>query len=162
MLQPLLKEILLTKSLLDVFSNHAEPMAGEFLFLWVMCVLGCICIGACLGSFATVICARGGIPLRKQKNRSVCPQCGKQLGILENVPLIGWIWLLGRCRGCRKKIPVKYLVSEITHTLIWVLPLLMTGPGYSILISLALSAMVIPLQKNIWNYNQSPKHFFKK
>lgn len=44
--------------------------------------------------------------------RSTCPQCGHRITALENIPLISWLALRGRCRGCGAHIPLRYPVIE--------------------------------------------------
>ena len=45
--------------------------------------------------------------------RSACPSCGHQLSAIENVPLLGWLWLRGRCRHCHTGIPLRYPLVEL-------------------------------------------------
>lgn len=47
--------------------------------------------------------------------RSACPKCGRQIGALENIPVLSWLWLRGRCAGCATPISARYpLVEAIT------------------------------------------------
>jgi leader peptidase (prepilin peptidase)/N-methyltransferase len=77
-------------------------------------------LGLVLGSFLNV-CA-----LRWPQNQSVvsppsrCPTCGRGIRWYENVPVLGWILLGGRCRGCRERISVQYPLVELATGLIWV------------------------------------------
>ena len=45
--------------------------------------------------------------------RSRCPQCGHRIGALENVPVVSWLALRGRCSACGKPIPARYPLVEI-------------------------------------------------
>ena len=45
--------------------------------------------------------------------RSRCPHCGHRISALENIPVISWLWLGGKCRGCAKSISVRYPLVEI-------------------------------------------------
>jgi leader peptidase (prepilin peptidase) / N-methyltransferase len=50
--------------------------------------------------------------------RSACPRCGRQIGALENIPVLSWLWLRGRCSGCATRISARYpLVEAITGAL---------------------------------------------
>lgn len=71
-------------------------------------------MGLCLGSFATAIAHRlpRGISMVAQE-RSQCPRCGRDLRVAELVPVLSWILLLGRCRGCRAFYGWKYIAIEI-------------------------------------------------
>ena len=44
--------------------------------------------------------------------RSACPHCGRAIGALENIPLVSWIALRGRCAGCKARIGVRYPLVE--------------------------------------------------
>lgn len=44
--------------------------------------------------------------------RSACPQCGHRIGALENIPVVSWLALRGRCRGCGTAISIRYPVVE--------------------------------------------------
>tara|TARA_B100000686_G_scaffold176756_1_gene183775 strand:+ start:44 stop:820 length:777 start_codon:yes stop_codon:yes gene_type:complete len=69
-------------------------------------------LGLILGSFANVCIYR--LPLKKQIifGRSFCPKCKKKIIWYDNIPLISFILLLGKCRKCKKEISIKYLFVE--------------------------------------------------
>jgi leader peptidase (prepilin peptidase) / N-methyltransferase len=50
--------------------------------------------------------------------RSACPQCGHQITALENVPLLSWLWLRGRCSACRTSISARYPLVELLAALL--------------------------------------------
>jgi leader peptidase (prepilin peptidase) / N-methyltransferase len=59
--------------------------------------------------------------------RSRCPQCGRGIRAVENIPLVSWLMLRGRCAGCSAKIPVRYPAVELLTGLLfavtaWILP----------------------------------------
>ncbi len=57
-------------------------------------------------------------PLSLVTPRSRCPDCGHQIGALENIPILSYLLLSGRCKGCGKAISVRYpLVEAITGVL---------------------------------------------
>ncbi|HOX05603.1 MAG TPA: prepilin peptidase [Planctomycetota bacterium] len=70
--------------------------------------------GAVIGSFinAAVYRIPRNISLWKEK-RSFCPQCRAQIAWHDNIPVLSYLLLLGRCRSCRKRIPGRYLVVEL-------------------------------------------------
>lgn len=74
-------------------------------------------MGLFLGSFFNVVGIR--IPNKESlMGRSHCPNCGKTLGPLELFPIIGYLFLKGKCKECNTKISAKYPLMEfITATL---------------------------------------------
>jgi len=50
--------------------------------------------------------------------RSACPQCGHQITALENIPLLSWLWLRGRCSSCRTPINARYPLVELLTALL--------------------------------------------
>ena len=57
-------------------------------------------------------------PLSLSKPRSRCPHCGHQITALENVPIISYLLLRGRCSGCGAKISIRYPVIEAVTALL--------------------------------------------
>ena len=70
-------------------------------------------MGACLGSFANVCIYR--LPKTKQiiSGRSFCPKCKKKINWYDNLPIISFLFLSGKCRKCEKVIPLRYLIVEL-------------------------------------------------
>lgn len=82
--------------------HWAEALVVLFAFAWA----------ATLGSFVNVIVhrvPRGESPLR---GRSRCPGCGAAIRPRDNVPVLGWILLRGRCRDCGRPISPRYPLVE--------------------------------------------------
>ena len=50
--------------------------------------------------------------------RSACPQCGHQITAMENIPLLSWLWLRGRCSACRTPISARYPLVELLTALL--------------------------------------------
>ena len=76
--------------------------------------------GGIIGSFLNVCIYR--IPLGKSIvwPRSFCPQCGKNIGWFDNIPLLSYAVLRGKCRSCKKTISFKYFLVELMCALIGV------------------------------------------
>lgn len=69
-------------------------------------------IGACWGSFLNVVVYR--LPRRATLlGTSHCPACGHAIRVHDNVPILGWSWLRGRCRDCRTPISTRYPRVEL-------------------------------------------------
>jgi len=69
-------------------------------------------LGACVGSFLNVLVYR--LPRRKSLVHppSHCPVCGHGIRWYDNVPVVGWIKLRGRCRDCQSPISIRYPCVE--------------------------------------------------
>ncbi len=76
-----------------------------------MYILGFI-IGTVLGSFVKATADRSLIG-RSFVGRSACPKCNVKLRWFDLIPLLSFIWLLGKCRYCHKKIGIEYVVVEV-------------------------------------------------
>jgi leader peptidase (prepilin peptidase)/N-methyltransferase len=99
-----------------------------------------LAFGACIGSFLNVVIYRlpAGLSLIHPPSR--CPRCEHPLGKTENVPVLGWLWLRGRCRWCRVPISVRYpSVEAATGVLFcfvfWQYQFTLLTVGYWVLIS---------------------------
>ena len=70
-------------------------------------------LGLIFGSFATVASYR--IPRRETivSGRSKCPSCEHTIGALENIPVLSWVALRGKCKHCRAPISVRYPAIEL-------------------------------------------------
>jgi leader peptidase (prepilin peptidase)/N-methyltransferase len=77
--------------------------------------LACVAaIGASIGSFLNVCIYRIPIGLSVvQPKRSFCPSCRTQIKAIDNIPVISWLLLGGRCRACHVRIPVWYFLIEL-------------------------------------------------
>jgi leader peptidase (prepilin peptidase)/N-methyltransferase len=76
--------------------------------------LAAFVIGLLFGSFLNVCISR--LPRHESivKPGSHCPKCGKPIRWYDNIPLLSWILLRGRCRDCKQSIPWRYPVIELS------------------------------------------------
>ena len=70
-------------------------------------------IGACLGSFLNVVAESLPQGRSISQRSSTCPKCNNEIQRIDNLPLFSYINLLGRCRSCDTRIPVRYLLVEL-------------------------------------------------
>ncbi|WP_408734148.1 prepilin peptidase [Paraburkholderia bannensis] len=75
--------------------------------------------------------------------RSACPHCGHTLRAWENIPLVSWLILRGRCSQCGTRVSLRYPAVEIASALCAVAALLAFGPTGKALATFALSATLI-------------------
>ena len=77
-------------------------------------------IGCCVGSFLNVVIYR--LPRDKSLVRppSSCPSCGKHIQFYDNIPLVSWLLLRGKCRYCKARISPRYFVIELLTGLVFV------------------------------------------
>jgi len=75
--------------------------------------------GACAGSFIHVVSYRMPAGLSVISPPSRCPTCGFRLPWYQNLPIIGYLTLRGRCGACKASIPVRYLLSELALGLLF-------------------------------------------
>lgn len=73
-------------------------------------------LGLTIGSFLNVVVYRGASNLSvSYPKRSFCPQCDTSLNWYDNIPLISYLVLSGKCRHCKTSIPLSYPLMEIFY-----------------------------------------------
>ena len=90
-------------------------------------VLFLLAAGMLVGSFVTVIAHR--VPRGEQfvTGRSRCPSCDAQIAAYDNLPVVSWIALRGRCRACGARISARYPLTELGLGLLWAITYLVIG-----------------------------------
>jgi leader peptidase (prepilin peptidase) / N-methyltransferase len=84
-------------------------------------------VGLCVGSFLNVCIGRWPEGLSVVKPRSRCPKCGHQIKVTENIPIVSWLMLRGRCSGCGDRISIQYPIVELLVGLLWLAAFLELG-----------------------------------
>jgi leader peptidase (prepilin peptidase) / N-methyltransferase len=74
--------------------------------------------GAMWGSFFNVCIYRIGLYESVVRPRSRCPSCGRFISGIDNVPMLSWLVLGGRCRHCKTPISIRYPLVELLATLL--------------------------------------------
>ena len=77
--------------------------------------------------------------------RSACPHCGHPISALENIPLVSWLWLRGRCRACQAPISARYPLVELLTGLATACVAWHFTPGWPLLGALGLTWTLIAL-----------------
>lgn len=102
-------------------------------------------LGLALGSLGNVLIHRVPRGLSPWSPPSSCPDCGRRIRPWENVPVLSWLWLRGRCAGCGWRIPPRYPLVELgtaatALSVAWAVPL-----GWSWLAWLPAGALLLAL-----------------
>jgi leader peptidase (prepilin peptidase)/N-methyltransferase len=87
-----------------------DPVFASSIFLF----------GLAFGSFLNVCIYRLPLGLSVVSPRSACPECKEPIAFYDNVPVLSWLILGGRCRQCRTTISPRYLLIELLTGLLFV------------------------------------------
>jgi leader peptidase (prepilin peptidase)/N-methyltransferase len=88
-------------------------------------------VGAAIGSFLNVCIGRWPEGLSVVRPRSRCPKCGHQIKASENIPILSWLLLRGRCSNCGERISIQYPIVELLIGLLWVGAYLQFGLSFT-------------------------------
>lgn len=77
---------------------------------WLVCAV--VVVGLAVGSFLNVVVWRVPQGLSIVRPRSACPGCGHPIRARDNIPVVSWLALRGRCRDCREPISARYPLVE--------------------------------------------------
>jgi leader peptidase (prepilin peptidase)/N-methyltransferase len=88
--------------------------------------------------------------------RSRCPACGHVLRWSENVPLLGWVLLRGRCTACRTRIPLRYPAVEALTGLLFAAIAWRFGPQPATLMWCGVAAVLVTLSAIDWDTTLLP------
>jgi leader peptidase (prepilin peptidase)/N-methyltransferase len=95
--------------------------------------------GLAIGSFMTVVAARVPVGESVVRPRSRCPVCGAEIANRDNIPVVGWLLLRGRCRTCGERISARYPILELTTAVLIVAPFLVYDDAW---IAVAVAALL--------------------
>lgn len=124
-----MKEILLILN-----SRQFVPFTAVFIFIF----------GLLIGSFVNVCIYR--IPLKKSIvfPPSSCTKCNHQIRWYENIPVLSWFFLRGKCSGCKEKISIIYPSVELLNGFLYVMAFIRFGFSFELIFVLYfLSAMIV-------------------
>jgi leader peptidase (prepilin peptidase) / N-methyltransferase len=102
-------------------------------------------VGAVVGSFLNVVIHRLPRGESLVHPRSRCPGCGKQIASYDNVPIVSWLALRGRCRHCGEPISPRYPVVELLTALTFAAVVLVRGFDDDLILELPFVAALIAL-----------------
>lgn len=110
-------------------------------------------LGACAGSLITmlvwrlprIILQQEGLAFSLWLPRSHCPRCRTTIAWYDNLPLLSWLLLRGRCRHCRQKIAGRYPLTELACVLLSLLMVLLFPVGALLAAALLFSWLLLAL-----------------
>jgi leader peptidase (prepilin peptidase)/N-methyltransferase len=76
---------------------------------------------------------------------STCPQCQHKIRSWENIPVISYLFLRGKCSSCKKRISLRYPMVELFTALVFLFVAMNTSPDWSLLVLLLFSSILIIL-----------------
>lgn len=100
-------------------------------------------LGALIGSFVNVVVHR--LPRGESliRPRSCCPSCRVPIAPYDNVPVLSWILLRGRCRGCRTRISPRYPAVELITAITFAALVLTRGTDAALVVELPFAAVLL-------------------
>jgi leader peptidase (prepilin peptidase) / N-methyltransferase len=101
--------------------------------------------GATIGSFLNVVAYRLPRSESLVSPGSRCPGCGTAIKTHDNVPVLGWLLLRGRCRSCRTSISPRYPIVEATTAALAVAVVLTKHSAVEIALGLVLIGVLVPV-----------------
>jgi len=102
-------------------------------------------LGLVVGSFANVCIHRLPLGTSVVLPPSRCPACGTLIKAYDNLPVLGWLLLRGRCRACRAPISWRYPAVEAANGLLWLALAFWHGPAPRSFVEMALVSALLVL-----------------
>ncbi len=100
-------------------------------------------VGLCVGSFLNVCISRWPAGLSVVTPRSRCPKCERPISAIENIPVLSWIFLRGKCSGCGLPISAEYPAVELLVGALWLWSAVYYGPSFTALRVAAFGSFLI-------------------
>ncbi len=102
-------------------------------------------LGAIIGSFLNVVIHR--VPLEESIvfPNSRCPSCSGVIAFYDNVPVLSYLWLGGRCRGCKQRISPRYPAVELMTALLFAAVIWRTGVSAALPFDLVFVSALVAL-----------------
>lgn len=101
--------------------------------------------GLLIGSFLNVVIWRVPQGLSVVSPPSACPGCGQQIRARDNIPVLSWLLLRGRCRSCAEHISARYPAVELATALLFAATAWWLGPVWHLPAFLYLAAIAVAL-----------------
>jgi leader peptidase (prepilin peptidase)/N-methyltransferase len=108
-------------------------------------VIAAAVAGLLIGSFLNVVAWRLPRGESLTHPRSRCPGCGTQIAAYDNIPVVSWLLLRGRCRDCLAAISARYPLVEALTALLLVAVVLAEGADRDVWLGLAFLMLLVPV-----------------
>ena len=102
-------------------------------------------LGLLFGSFLNVVAYRLPRAESLATPASRCPGCDTPIKPYDNVPVISWLLLRGRCRSCGESIAWRYPLVELATALLMALTVVVIGPNEDVWLGLAFVLLLVPV-----------------
>jgi leader peptidase (prepilin peptidase)/N-methyltransferase len=102
-------------------------------------------LGAIVGSFLNVVAYRLPRGESVLHPPSACPSCGTRIKAYDNVPVLGWLWLRGKCRACGAPISPKYPIVEAVTGLLCAACVLEFGADRDVWLPIVFVLLLVPI-----------------
>lgn len=102
-------------------------------------------LGLCVGSFLNVVIYRLPEGMRLDKPGSHCTACNYSLRWFDNIPVLSYLFLGGKCRKCKTRISIRYPLVELANAIFWLLSAVLfweTGIVYACVAALVSSLLI--------------------
>lgn len=123
---------------------RSAPRTVELAVLPMLIALSAA-FGLLIGSFLNVVAYRLPNGLSVAAGRSECPSCHHQIRAYDNVPVLSWLLLRGRCRDCSAPISARYPVVEAVTALLWALVAAVAGETVDVVLGIVLVTALVPI-----------------
>jgi len=102
-------------------------------------------LGAIVGSFLNVVAYRLPRGESLAHPPSACPSCGTPIKPYDNVPVLGWLWLRGKCRACKAPISPRYPIVEAVTGLLCAACVLRFGVDSDVWLPIVFVLLLVPI-----------------
>jgi len=113
-------------------------------------------LGLCFGSFLNVVIHRLPLGISIVMPPSACPSCGHRIRPFDNVPVVSWLALGGRCRDCRTSIPWRYPAVELAAGLLVLALAVALGPRAALAPALLFALALLAVAFIDWDHRIIP------
>ena len=113
--------------------------------MFTLLIVGCAVLGLAVGSFLNVVIYRVPRKLSIITPRSACPACATPIRDRDNIPVISWLLLKGRCRTCHEPISPRYPLVELSGAALFAGVAARVGLHWSLPAFLILTASLLAL-----------------